>query len=335
MSDPTLVEVMRGALVESRHRGAIAVVDSNNKIVLEIGDINRPIFPRSAIKGFQAIPLIETGAADKYALTDREIAMACASHNGEAEHTDAALAMLKKCGHETASLECGAQWPMREPAQHPLIKAGLKATALHNNCSGKHAGFVCTACASGDDPEGYVKADHPTMRLVTQSIADLTSFRLDNASSGTDGCSIPTYAIPLHAIALGFARFATGHGLNKQRAKAVERIRKAVAAAPFYVAGTGRFDTIVMEILRERAFIKTGAEGVYCAALPGTGYGVAMKCDDGNSRAAQVMMGAILKRFVMMSDAEKIALNSQFQPQLNNWNGIHVGDIRAAGAIAE
>jgi L-asparaginase II len=334
MSDPVLVEIMRGATVESRHRGAIAVVDSSNKIVLEIGDINRPVFPRSAIKAFQAIPLFETGAVDRYGLTDQEIALACASHNGETEHADATFQMLKKCGHEASSLECGAQWPMREVAQHPLIKAGLKPTALHNNCSGKHAGFVCVACASGNDPTGYVNANHPTMKLVSQSIADMTSVKLTDAASGTDGCSIPTYAIPLRALALGFARFATGDGIGNKRHEAVKRIRSAVAAQPFYVAGTGRFDTIVMEILREQAFIKTGAEGVYCAALPGTGYGVALKCEDGNGRAAQVMMGAILKRYVAMSEAQTAALHPQFQPQLKNWNGIHVGDIRPAGAIA-
>jgi L-asparaginase II len=334
MDNPVLVEVLRGESVESLHRGAIAVVDHNNKIVLEYGDINRPIFPRSAIKAFQAIPLFETGAVDRFGLTDQEIALACASHNGEEAHAKASLSMLKKCGLGAASLECGAHWPMYDQAQHPLVKAGLKPSALHNNCSGKHAGFVCVACAAGDDPKGYVNAAHPTMKMVSQAIADMTDFQLTKTASGTDGCSIPTYAIPLRAMALGFARLATGMGLSKQRAQAAERMRKAVAREPFYVAGTGRFDTIVMEILRERAFIKTGAEGVYCAALPEVGYGVALKCEDGNGRAAQVMMGAILSRFVSMTGAEKSTLQAQFQPILKNWNGIEVGSIRATDFIA-
>jgi L-asparaginase II len=334
MDNPVLVEVMRGDTVESLHRGAIAVVDYNNKIVLEFGDINRPIFPRSAIKAFQAIPLFETGAVDRFDLTDQEIAMACASHNGEEAHANASLTMLKKCGLDVSSLECGVQWPADDQAQHPLIKAGLKPTALHNNCSGKHAGFVCVACAAGDDPKGYVKTSHPTMRMVRQAIEDMTGFKLAAAATGTDGCSIPTYAMPLRALAHGFARLATGQGLGKQRASAAERIRKAVANEPFFVAGTGRFDTKVMEILRERAFIKTGAEGVYCAALPETGIGVALKCDDGNGRASQIMMAAILSRFVQMTDIEKAALQPQFQPILKNWNGIEVGTIRPVQLIA-
>jgi L-asparaginase II len=335
MDNPVLVEVIRGETVESLHRGAIAVVDCNNKIVLEYGDINRPVFPRSAIKALQAIPLFETAAVDRFGLTDQEIALACASHNGEEAHAQTSLSMLKKCGLDATSLECGAHWPMYDQAQHPLIKAGLKPSALHNNCSGKHAGFVCVACAAGDNPKGYVKAAHPTMRMVSQAIEDMTGYKLGEAASGTDGCSIPTYAIPLRAMAFGFAKLATGRSLGKQRAEAAERIRKAVAKEPFYVAGTGRFDTVVMEILRERAFIKTGAEGVYCAALPETGFGVALKCEDGNSRAAQVMMGAILSRFVKMSDAEKSAVQPQFQPILKNWNGINVGSIQPTHFIAE
>jgi L-asparaginase II len=335
MSDPVLVEVLRGISVESRHRGAVAVLDAKGKVVLALGDIDRPVFPRSAIKGLQAIPLIESGAADKYGLTDQEIALACASHNGEEEHTRTALAMLLKSGHDVGSLECGAHWPMRDLAQHPLHKAGLQASALHNNCSGKHAGFVCVACASGDDPAGYINAAHPTMKTVTQAIADMTGVDLADAAVGTDGCSIPTYAIPLRAMALAFARFGTGFGLEPHRAAAVSRIRKSVAKAPFHVAGTDRFDTIAMQALGERAFLKTGAEGVYCAALPEHGFGVALKCEDGNGRAAQVMMAAVLKRFLAFSQTENKALQPLLEPQMKNWNGILVGSIRAAGQLSQ
>jgi L-asparaginase II len=334
MTNPVLVEVTRGGIAESEHRGAVAVIDASGKVVLALGDIDRPIFPRSAIKGLQAIPLIESGAADKYALTDAEIALACASHNGEAGHVATAEGMLRKAGRDFSSLECGAQLPMRANAYVPLVKAGINATALHNNCSGKHAGFICVACASGDDPEGYVKPDHPVMREVTAAVADITGHRLGDAACGTDGCSIPTFAVPLRAMALGFARFGTGQGLGPKRAAAVARIRKAVAASPFHVAGTGRFDTIAMEALRERAFMKVGAEGVYCAALPELGFGIALKCDDGTTRAAEVMMAAVLTRFLALADSEREALQPLLQPALTNWNGIHVGDIRAAGALS-
>jgi L-asparaginase II len=324
MSNPVLVEVTRGGVTESRHTGTIAVVDADGAVALAIGDIDAPVFPRSAVKALQALPLIETGAADRYGLTDAEIALACASHNGEPEHVAAAQNMLRKAGRDLAALECGAQMPMRGGAQIPLYKADLKPTALHNNCSGKHAGFVCVACASGDDPVGYVKADHPTMRMVTAAVQETTGARLGHASCGVDGCSIPT---------LGFARFGTGHGFGPERARAAARIRAAVAAEPFYVAGTDRFDTVAMQALGARAFLKTGAEGVYCASFPELGLGVALKCDDGATRAAEVMMAAVMERLLPLSDAEAKVVGPMARPQLRNWNGIHVGDLRAAGAL--
>jgi L-asparaginase II len=333
MTNPILVEVTRGGVAESGHRGAVAVVDGKGKPVFSVGDIDQPIFPRSAIKGLQALPLIESGAAEKYSLTDAEIALACASHNGEPEHVATAAAMLTKAGRDLSALECGAQFPMRANAGHHLIRDDKAPTALHNNCSGKHAGFVCVACASGDDPGGYVKPEHPTMREVTAAVASMTGHRLGEAACGTDGCSIPTFAIPLRAMALGFARFGSGEGLGPSRSAATRRIREAVAREPFYVAGTDRFDTKLMLVLRERAFVKVGAEGVYCAALPELGFGVALKCDDGATRAAEVMMAAIIKRCLTLSDSEHQGLQPLLEPELRNWNGMHVGDIRATGAL--
>jgi L-asparaginase II len=334
MNNPVLVEVTRGGITESLHSGAVAVLDADGSVMLAVGDIDRPIFPRSAIKGLQALPLIESGAADKYKLTDAEIAQACASHNGEEEHVRTTLAMLAKAGRDGSALECGTQMPMRVPAQYPLIKAGTKASALHNNCSGKHAGFVCVACTNGDDPAGYIKPDHPTMREVTAAVESMCGHGLGSATCGVDGCSIPTFAFPLRAMALGFARFATGHGLGAERAKASKRIREAVAKAPFHVAGTERFDTLLMELLGLRAFVKVGAEGVYCAALPEIGAGVAIKCDDGATRAAEVMMAAVIAKLLPLSSAEQKGLAPLLQPTLRNWNGIHVGDIHAAGPLA-
>jgi L-asparaginase II len=333
MTNPVLVEVTRGGVVESRHRGAVAVLDADGGVALSLGDIELPVFPRSAIKGLQAIPLIESGAADRYALTDAEIALACASHNGEEEHVRTSAAMLAKAGRDVSALECGAQMPLRGGAQIPLYKAGLQPSALHNNCSGKHAGFVCVACATGEDPKGYVKPGHPTMRMVTEAVQQMTGAALGEAACGTDGCSIPTFAVPLRALALAFARFGTGHGVGPERAKAAARIRAAVAAAPYYVAGIDRFDTKAMAALGARAFMKTGAEGVYCASFPELGLGVALKCDDGTTRAAEAMMGAVIERLLPLNDAEAAVLGPMTRPALRNWNGIHVGDVRPAGEM--
>jgi L-asparaginase II len=334
MSNPVLVEATRGGITESLHRGAIAAVDPAGKLVLSIGDIDRPVFPRSAIKGLQALPLIESGAADRFGLTDAEIALACSSHNGEPEHAACAEGMLRKAGRDRSALECGAQVPMRGGAFEALIRSGRPATALHNNCSGKHSGFVCVACAEGVDPAGYVNASHPVMREVVGAVAAMTGHALGDAARGTDGCSIPTHAIPLRALALGFARFGSGAGVGPERAKATARIRAAVAAEPFYVAGTDRFDTKAMQALGARAFLKTGAEGAYCAALPELGLGIALKCDDGATRAAEVMMAAVLMRLLTLSESEMAAVAPLRDQRLTNWNGIHVGDVRPAGALA-
>jgi L-asparaginase II len=328
-----LVEVTRGGVVESHHSGAIAVLDADGGVVLRIGDIDRPIFPRSAIKGLQALLLIESGAADRFGLSEAEIALACASHNGEEAHVAAAASMLAKAGRTAAALECGAHWPMRAEAAYPLARASATPTALHNNCSGKHAGFVCVACAEGDDPAGYVAADHPTMREVIGAVSSMTGHSLGEAVMGLDGCSIPTHAIPLRALAFGFARFATGHGVGPERAKACARIRAAVAAEPFFVAGSGRFDTRLMELLGARAFVKVGAEGVYCAALPELGFGVAIKCDDGATRAAEVMMAAVVARLLPLSEREREGLVPMLRPRLRNWNGIEVGALNPADLL--
>ena len=330
MSDPILVEITRGGVVESFHHGALAVLDADGKVVLSLGDIDRPIFPRSAVKGFQALPLIETGAAEKFGLTDAEIAMACASHSGEARHAETAAGTLAKAGLDVTCLECGAHWPMGEKAARALAASGVMPSALHNNCSGKHSGFVCVAVQEGFDPKGYIQPAHPLMREITASLAAMTDYDLTKTAVGVDGCSIPTFAIPLRNIAHGFAKFGSGQGLGPARAKAAARLRKAVAAEPFFVAGSERFDTVVMEALRERAFIKTGAEGVYCAALPEVGLGIALKIEDGAGRAAETVMAALLARFLKLSEAEAAIVVPRTDFSMKNWNGIEVGRMRAA-----
>jgi L-asparaginase II len=328
--NPVLVEVTRGARVESRHRGAAAVVDADGGLVFAVGDVDQPIHPRSAVKALQALPLVESGAADRLGLTDAEIALACSSHSGETAHVAAARSMLGKAGRDEASLECGAHWPYYEGAARALVVAGRRPTALHNNCSGKHAGFICLACDRDENPAGYVKPNHPVMREVTAALADTTSTRLDDATPGVDGCSIPTYAIPLRALAQAFARFGTGTGLGPARAAAARRIRGAVAANPFMVAGTDRFDTKLMSALGARVFAKGGAEGVHCVAVPELGLGIAVKCEDGAARAADVATSALIARFLGRSVPEALR-----RPVLRNWNGITVGTVRATEVLED
>ena len=204
---PVLAEATRGGIVESFHRGALAIVDADGAVHTALGDVERPIFPRSAVKVLQALPLVESGAADRLGLTDEELAIACASHGGEERHARTAAAMLAKAGVDVSALECGAHWPYNDSAVKAMAAAGTQPTALNNNCSGKHAGFVCLGCLLADGRDvagflrGYVKPEHPVMREVTAALQDSTGFDLSTTARGTDGCSIPTYAIPLRHLA--------------------------------------------------------------------------------------------------------------------------------------
>ena len=333
MRNPGLVEVWRGALTESRHRGAVAVVDAEGAVVLTLGDSAAPVLPRSAVKPLQALPLIESGAADRYGFGDEELALACASHGGEPGHVAVASRMLARAGLDAAALECGAHWPSHQAASQALARAGDAPSALHNNCSGKHAGFICVACASGIDRHGYVAAGHPVQREVRAVIETLTGVGVSEDQCGIDGCSIPTWGVPLSALAHAFARFGTGHGLARARARAAGRLRAACAAQPWFVAGTGRFCSEIMKLFGARVLVKTGAEGVFCAALPQQGLGIALKCDDGAGRAAEVMMAALIARYLPQTDGERTALDRYIRPVLRNWNGITVGELRPAGEL--
>ncbi|MGA8323162.1 MAG: asparaginase [Xanthobacteraceae bacterium] len=333
-TDPILVEITRGALVESRHRGAIAVADANGKTVLAVGDAAVPVFPRSAIKAFQALPLVEQGAAERYGFGEEALALACASHSGEPTQVTGVERMLAAAGLNASALRCGAHWPMSQSAAYALAKTGT-ASALHNNCSGKHAGFLCLACAMGIDHTDYWQPEHKVQREVRAVIEDLTGAVLSDDRRAIDGCSVPTWAIPLQNLARGFAKFVTGHGLSPVRAAAAQRLLRACAQKPWHVAGTGRFCTEIMQIFGARVFVKTGAEGVYCGALPEQGLGIALKCDDGAGRAAQAIMAATIARFLPMSDAECQALAPFMQPVLRNWNGFEVGAVRVTEALTQ
>ena len=342
-SHPVLVEAWRGAAVESFHRGAWIVVDASGRTVGSAGDVQRPVYPRSAIKLLQALPLVESGAADRFGLASEELALACASHGGEAAHVATAASMLAKAGLDATALECGTHWPYDESAKLALAAAGQAPGPLHNNCSGKHAGFACLGCvlAGAQDARGflagYVRPDHPVMREVGASIESCTGWRLADAPRGVDGCSIPTYGIPLSHLALAFARAGTGVGLTPGRATAAGRLRDAVAAAPFMVAGSGRFDTRVMAHFGSRVFCKVGAEGVYCAALPAQGLGVALKMDDGNTaRAAEVALAALLRGLLSPLDAAGQALlDSLAAPVMHNWQGLEVGRLAPHATLDE
>ncbi|MDF3074152.1 MAG: putative L-asparaginase [Alphaproteobacteria bacterium] len=330
-ADPVLVEVTRGDMVESRHRGAAAIVDSDGRVISAWGDIEAPVYSRSALKPIQAIPLIESGAAEHYGLGDAEIALSCASHGGEPRHAETVAAWLKKIGLSVADLECGVQTPSYGLAAEALLLRGEKPTALNNNCSGKHTGFLTVAVHKGEKTRGYIKLEHPVQQRILGVLEQLTDMDLGPAPKGIDGCGIPVIGVPLGRLALAFARMARPATLPKPRIAAIARIRKAMAAEPFMVAGSGRFCTRVMQALGERAVVKTGAEGVYIAILRDKGLGIALKIDDGGTRAAEVALAALLQRCGVFDPA----LESALAVLIFNRAGLQVGQVRAAAALRQ
>lgn len=334
MDNPVLVEVTRGSLVESRHRGSLAVVDANGKVVAAVGDIARPVYPRSAIKALQALPLVESGAAEALGFEAPELALACSSHNGEERHVNAARVMLLKAGLDEDALECGPQWPARMEDVAALHRADERPCPIHNNCSGKHAGFLGLAKVMGAPTRGYVEVDHPVQLEIKAAVESLTGATFGQDVCGIDGCSIPTYAVPLENLAGAFAKFGTGEGLEPGRAAASQALFDACVDHPFMVAGTERFCTEVMSIFGGRIFLKTGAEGVFCASIPELGLGVALKCDDGATRASEVMMAAVIDALVEQNEVEAEGLERFANPQVQNRRERLVGEIRPVEEFA-
>ena len=294
MANPILVELTRGRWVESRYRGAVAIADASGRLVWSAGDVDRPVFGRSALKMLQALTLIETGAAEAFDVAPEELALACASHGGEPFHVQAVAAWLKRIGCDESDLACGAHAPANEAAARALLLEGRPPSRLHNNCSGKHTGFLTVARLLGVVPSGYERPDHPVQRLVLAAIAEMAG--LDRASMpvAIDGCTAPAAATPLRGLAVAMARIADPSGLSPSRAKAAGRLYAAVRAHPLYVAGTGRACTAIIEAADGAASVKTGAEGAYVAVVGRLGLGVALKIDDGAGRAAETVIAAIL-----------------------------------------
>lgn len=329
-ANPLLVEVTRGAMVESRHRAAVAVCDAAGKIVRHWGDIERPVYARSAIKPLQALPLLETGAADAFGLTPAEIALACASHSGEQRHVDTVRAWLARIGLSDADLECGPQPPFHNCAAMARIDSGEDKAALYNNCSGKHSGFLTTAVHKGEKTKGYISLEHPVQQRILGTLEQICGLELGAAPKGVDGCGIPVIGIPLGNTAMAMARLADPATLPDHRAAAARRIVAAMLAEPFMVAGSNRFSTRLMTALGDRVALKGGAEGVYVAILPQHGLGIAVKCDDGAGRGAEAAMAMTLCHLGILNADERARLADMLFPPLENRASLVVGRVQRA-----
>ncbi len=323
LTNPILVEITRGPLVESIHRGSIAIADAEGVIRFALGDIQSPVYPRSSLKPIQALPLVESGAAEAFGLSDEDVALACASHSGEPMHTERVAAWLERIGCSERDLACGPQPPRYEPALEAMIRRGDKPTRLHNNCSGKHTGFLTVARHWNIATAGYERIDHPVQQAVATLLRELSG--VDELPWGVDGCAAPNFALPLGGFARALAKLAGGRTLG------AVRILRSMVAHPELVGGTGRACTVLMRAAAGRAAVKTGAEGVYAGIVPERGLGIALKIEDGATRAAETAIAAILDKLGVLGDGAREFLNA---PVLNT-RGATVGERRQAPALAQ
>ena len=334
---PVLARVLRGGRVESVHRGAVAVVDAMGRRVARVGDDGHRVFIRSAGKPFQALPLLEAGGEERFRLGDDEIALMCASHGGEPSHVRVAARLLARGGFAARDLGCGAQWPMHEGSAQALARRGLRPTALHNNCSGKHAGLLLACRVYGFSPRGYLEPGHPIQKEVLRRVADFSGVPAAKIPIGVDGCGLPVFFLPLAALARAYAGLvAKGRpGESRVAAAARRRVVRAMTASAAMVGGRGRFTTDFLRAGGGRWIGKEGAEGVYAVAVAPSGssrgraIGLALKIEDGSTRARDAVTLALLDRLGLLPRSARRSLTAYRAPVICNARGDDVGSIEA------
>lgn len=323
-----LVEFTRGDLVESIHRGHIAVVDYKGNLLHYMGDPRRKVtFVRSASKPIQAIPILTSGAADHYQFTDRELALFCASHNAEQLHIDTVHSILNKIGLNESALQCGKHLPLYKEAANQLLREGGSPGSVHSNCSGKHSGMLALSQYKGWDVSYYTAPEHPVQKAMLASMAYFAQMETKDIAIGIDGCGVPVFGLPVYNMALAWARLAQPAQLDPAQREAAGRITKAMTKCPMLVAGTGRLCTGLMTEV-EQVVAKSGAEGVYCAGILDKGLGIAVKIEDGNGRANGPVVVETLRQLGLLTAKNLVNLRTFHTPQILNHRQDVVGLAR-------
>ena len=317
----SVVVVRRGELVESVHRVHAAVVDGDGRLTASVGNPEYSVFHRSAAKPFQAVPLVEDGVVERFGLSTEELALYCASHSSEPEHIRTARSILEKASLGEEDLECGTHLPFHERSAYRLLRAGEKPTPIYNNCSGKHAGMLALAKAHGWPTRGYIGRDHPVQKRMLAEVVRWTGIAEEQIGLGEDGCGVVCFATPVSRLASGFARLGGASGPPRE-------IVGAMTAHPFMVAGSGRFGTALGEAARDRLFGKTGAEGVFAVGATDGSFGLAVKVEDGGTRASAVAIVHILSELGVLDGIRSEALDGFRAPPVISTRDVEVGDIR-------
>ncbi|MDP2176292.1 MAG: asparaginase [Bacteroidota bacterium] len=325
MSNPILVEVFRGEVLESFHRGVICIVDSDNKILYSQGDVQQVCFPRSALKFFQQIPLLTSGAAEHFGFTKKEIAIMCGSHNGELFHVENVRSILNKIGKTEDDLMCGPQMPTLKEDQYYLIKNNLKPLKIHNNCSGKHAGFLAYCVYNQLDTKDYINPNHPLHQTILNVISDFHHYPLSSIKQGVDGCSAPIFAFPVYNQAIAYKNLVNPSQFDDATKKACILMIQSILEYPEMIAGTNRYCSDLMKFSNGQVLGKTGADGVYSLGLIKKQMGVCIKIDDGKMGPQYNVAQHIVEKLNILSEDDNESLKHYIQFENKNFGGMLTG----------
>lgn len=331
--NPVLVEVYRGGILESFHRGSVCVVNSNGKIIFSLGNTQQICYPRSAMKLVQVLPLVECGGIEKFGFTTEEIAIMCGSHNAEPDHLRVVNSILNKIDETEQSLQCGPQYPTAKKEADALIRTGTKPGAIHNNCSGKHAGMLALCKILGEPVNDYLNPQHRIQQLILAYVAQMYEYAKQQMVCALDGCSAPIYSIPVYNQALCFKNLVDPKAFSVERQKACALIVDAVSKHPFMVAGSKRYCTDLMQICAPALIGKTGAEGVFCLALSKQKIGVCIKIDDGKMLPQYNVAQAFVEATKLFKADELVPLNHYKNEELKNFNKLHTGEIKTVKGL--
>lgn len=329
-----IADTTRGGIVESVHHGVVVAVDASGEVVAAAGDVERVVFFRSSAKPFQAIPVIESGAADAFGFSPAELALCCASHAGSAEHQRQVLTMLGKIGLTDADLQCGCSEPADALAAAAVTVGQCENTPLQCDCSGKHSGMLATIVLEGLTQADYLDPRHPLQQRILGIMSEVLRMPAASIVPGTDGCSLPTFGAPLRAFATAYAVLAAPErvppGAGREHAAALDRLRSAMTAFPENVSGHGHLVADLMAMSEGRIAAKSGAEGLLCLAIPERALGIAIRVLDGSFRAHPVVTVAALEQLGILDAATRDAILARHSPELRNHNNRLIGEIRPA-----
>ncbi len=323
-----LVHVYRGSFIESIHRGDIVGVDANGDVLFQYGNPYKRTFWRSSAKPFQIIPLVESGGIEAFDLSTKELALMTASHGGEEEHLRILASILKKIGKTVDDLDCGVARPMFEGEYRRLLAENIPFTQGNNPCSGKHSGMLALGVYKSIDLHDYIMVDHPIQQIMLKYIAEITELETDQIDVAIDGCGVPVFGMPIYNMALAYTKLSGPFDLESRRGQALSMISHAMTHEPYYVAGTKRLDTILMEETKGKVLAKLGAESVYCMSIRSKGVGIAMKMEDGSYRALDSVVPNLLLKLGYIDDAEYKAINERLPLSVYNHRDQVVGALR-------